>query len=95
MAGEQKRKARALMVTKALLLGYEFRWGVFSEKACYLLQPNGQYYTTKWTGDPAWFVRKPVAFPAAWVAAQKALELAGVIDAKTVSGNTRARRSAR
>jgi hypothetical protein len=93
MAGEQKRKARAAWVTKALLLGYTFEWGVFSAKACYMRLPNGEWcvedvpVSKQLTNIRQAFLRPPMAFPAVWVAAIKALELSGVYDAEIARRN--------
>ena len=89
MAREQKRKERAVLVTKALLLGYEFKWRVFSAKGCYMLLPNGMYYSEdQYSTYGIDLVYRPYAFPALWVAATKALQLSGVIDAQNPSGNS-------
>jgi len=65
VAGEQKRKYRKTLVTKAMLLGYEIvpspieyisRW--------YIIDPNGAVSTS--------------SFPSQWTAAKAVLKLHGV-----------------
>ncbi len=78
MAGEQKRKARAALVTKALLLGYTF---VSCEGGCHLVMPSGRrHFEWKHKGG---MTRGPVysVYPALWLAAKEALKLSGVPDA--------------
>jgi hypothetical protein len=72
MAGGQKRKARQVMITKALLLGYTIE--PFETGGYTLKTPAGDTYRL-------WSNNKKVydTFPAPWVAAKKALELAGVL----------------
>lgn len=80
MAGEQKRKAREVLVTKALLLGYTIE--PYSSGGYMLKTPTGEVYRI-WSHKNG-YSNGPfgAAFPAQWRAAQKALELAGVLDAK-------------
>jgi hypothetical protein len=79
MAGEQKRKRRSVLVTKALLLGYNIKreGGMF----CNLQLPSG-----------GWLLEDglPRAFAAQWLAAEYALKLSGVIDAKVPQKDKRA-----
>ncbi len=87
MAGEQKRKARAVLITKALLLGYTIERSEWSDS---LGRPHfARYYLVRPDGMPLYKpphaagFRRYELFPAPWVAAKKALELAGVLpDAK-------------
>lgn len=78
--GERKRKERQLLVTKALLLGYTFPATTHKEVA--LVDPQGRevmgYTHAKGKSHGPYFLR----FPARWMAAAKALELAGILDAK-------------
>lgn len=70
MAGEQKRKERAVLITKALLLGYTIgEEGVSFYNLCL---PSGE-----------WLLEDglPVAFPLSWCAAQHALVLSKVLHA--------------
>jgi hypothetical protein len=74
--GEQKRKRREVVVTKALLLGYSFPETESGTIALY--DPNGNEVMgcTHKAGKSfgPYFLR----FPTRWMAADKALELAGV-----------------
>ncbi len=85
MAGEQKRKARAVLITKALLLGYTIErnsWvdskGRQQSNGYRLYKPNGLPVVNTQPIGPSY-----VIFPVMWRAAKHALELAGVLpDAK-------------
>ena len=86
MAGEQKRKARQVMVTKALLLGYTIDLASSSRhRGQYvLIKPDGTVYA-EYVHRPPGYSQGPFVahFAAPWVAAHRALILAGVIpDAK-------------
>lgn len=87
MAGEQKRKERQVLITKALLLGYTIErntWidnkGQEQQNGYKLILPNGMSlmaFSHPSTGNYY------QVFPVMWRAAAKALELAGVLsDAK-------------
>ena len=86
MAGEQKRKERQVLITKALLLGYTIErntWidnkGQEQQHGYRLVLPNGELL--KFSGQKMGHYYQ--VFPVMWRAAAKALELAGVIsDAK-------------
>ena len=72
MAGEQKRKARAALVTKALLLGYTFESA--GSAGWFLVMTNGQrHFEWKHKGGPSYTV-----YPALWLAAREALKISGV-----------------
>jgi uncharacterized iron-regulated membrane protein len=80
VAGEQKRKERAVLVTKALLLGYTIE--PYDTGEYTLRLPTGHYHT-EWRHIKGQSCRFYYAcFPAKWLAAKKALELAGVLHAK-------------
>lgn len=79
MAGEQKRKARKTLVTKALMLGYNFEADPIG--GYNLITPEGRTYRTfaNWVdGVHGWAAPN---YPALWVAAREALKLSGVPDA--------------
>jgi hypothetical protein len=81
MAGEQKRKARQVLITKALLLGYTIEpFG--TDGSCTLRKPDGKSVLA-FRHDKGQSSGPFIAlFKAQWLAAKKALELAGVLDAK-------------
>jgi hypothetical protein len=93
VAGEQKRKERQVLITKALLLGYTIErntWidnkGVEQQNGYILVLPNGEILRDSDAKLPAaryYYGRYHAVFPVMWRAAAKALELAGVLpDAK-------------
>lgn len=78
MAGEQKRKARAALVTKALLLGYTFESA--GSAGWFLVMTNGQrHFEWKHKGGMAHGPSYTV-YPALWLAAREALKISGVPD---------------
>ena len=83
MAGEQKRRRRAMWVTKAMLLGYtiEENWDALHNKEfAYVLRAPSGFLVTH---DRSYSAMR---FPAQWVAAKHALVLSGVdLDENTSS----------
>ena len=83
MAGEQKRKERKVLITKALLLGYTIEWDP-EDKGFFIGLPDGRRYVyNDGKGQTTW-----VHWPAPWLAAKEALKLSGVLDATDVSRDT-------
>lgn len=74
MASPAEKERRQAIITKALLLGYTFHWGVMG-RGVSLRYPEGKGSCTGWYIDDTIM---PSVFPALWVAASKALELSGV-----------------
>jgi len=85
--GEKKRKERQVLITKALLLGYTIERNTwYSVRGCEeingfkLVLPNGMPLMNFGGAAPGHYYE---VFAAPWLAAKKALELAGVLsDAK-------------
>lgn len=76
MAGEQKRKDRAVMVTKALLLGFTFEEGPSGKLVLRL--PNGNLHMEWHHKGQNSYGPYTVQYAAQWIAAKAALEIVGV-----------------